>query len=167
MAAAVVLAVGAAAFLWGALQRDSALADVAVAHLAHEPYALASRAVVSGEEVRAMFERAGTPLVGAPRAVNYLQLCPLEDGQAVHMVVQEADGPVTVMYVAKRVEPARTVFERHGVKGRLVPMGDGTLVLLGGHDAAFDRLESEFRGAIGSRTIALGPPEPGAGAYAL
>ncbi|HET9485196.1 MAG TPA: DUF3379 family protein [Xanthomonadales bacterium] len=156
IAAGVVLAIGAATLFWSALQPAPALPDVAVAHLAHEPYALSSRAEVSGAELSAAFERAGAPLVGAPVAVNYLQLCPLEGGRrAVHMVVQDADGPVTVLYVVDHVEAARAVFERRGVKGRLVPMGDGTLVLLASDDGAFDRIEGEFRDAMGSEALAL------------
>lgn len=152
LAAALVLAVGVAAMGYLGWRDNRALPDAAVAHLSHEPYALAARAVVSADEITAMFSRAGVVLEGTPDEVNYLRLCRIGRNTAVHMVVQRDDGPVTVLFIPARHEQARSVFERAGLKGRTIPMGDGTLVLLASDDRSFDVLEHGWRSALGAGT---------------
>jgi anti-sigma factor RsiW len=148
IAAALLVAVGVFS-LWSVSTPATALPDLAVAHLAHEPYAFNARGTVSAEEVRALFRARGVVLAADPSTVNYLQLCKLGSAYTLHMVVQEADGPVTVYYVIGRREAERSVFERQGMKGRAIPLGEGTLVLLGVSDSAFDRLEQHWLATIG------------------
>jgi muconolactone delta-isomerase len=148
IAASLLVAVGVFS-LWSVSTPAAALADLAVAHLAHEPYAFNARGTVSTEEVRALFRARGVVLAADPNTVNYLQLCKLGNAYTVHMVVQEADGPVTIYYVIGRREAERSVFERQGMKGRSIPLGEGTLVMLGMSDRAFDRLEQHWIMAVG------------------
>ena len=70
----------------------------------------------------------------------------------MHLVVQEPSGPVTVYFLPKHRSDARKVWERDGVKGRTIPVGEGTLVLLGSHDDAFDQLEQAWQQALGAGT---------------
>lgn len=156
MAAMLLLAIGAAGGAYRTLHRE-AIADLAVAHLPHETFALSSRADILPDEVRAMFAAVGTPLAGAPGQVNYLHRCPVGRDTTVHMVVQRDEGPVTLIYFAKHVERERQSFERNNVVGRQVPMGDGTLILLASQDRSFDLLESTWRSAIvGSTSDSIG-----------
>ena len=149
LAAAVVLGIGVAVTSYIGWRDSRPLPDAAVAHLSHEPYALAARASVSAEEIAATFSRAGVVLEGRPAEVNYLQLCHIGRDVTVHMVVQRADGPVTILYIAGRQEEKRSVFARAGLKGRAIPMGDGTLVLLASDDRSFETLEHGWRSAQG------------------
>lgn len=147
IAAVLALAVAGGLF-WRAQRANQPLPDLAVAHLAHEPYALTSRAQVPLAQVRTMFAARGVPLPGDPGEVDYLNLCPIGRDAAVHMVVQTDRGPVTVYYVVGRHEPGRAVWQRDGVVGRSVPVADGTLVLLADHDDRFDALESRWTRAL-------------------
>ena len=159
LAAAVVLAVGMATTGFLAWRDSRPLPDAAVAHLSHEPYALSARARVTGDEIAATFARAGVALAGMPAEVNYLQLCHIGRDVTVHMVAQREDGPVTLLFVAGRREEGRSVFARDGLKGRAVPMGDGTLVLLASDDRSFDALENAWSSALGESTdLAYAPP---------
>ncbi len=148
MAAALALAVGAAGVLTLNPARD-ALAAEAVAHLSHEPYALSARAEIDAAQVRAMFAQRGVRLVADPGRVNYINHCPIAGDRGVHLVVQEAGGPVTVYFLPTRESEGRQVWERNGVKGRTIPVGQGTLILLASHDASFDALEQTWVGALG------------------
>ncbi len=148
LAAGFVLAFGAGAAWYAAMRPQAALADLAVEHLAHEPYALAARADVPSAEIAAAFRRAGAPLVAAPARVDYLQNCTLDGREAVHLVVQRPEGPVTLLFVVADTSGARTRFERGGLKGRAVPLPHGTLVLLASEDRSFDTLERDWRRAI-------------------
>lgn len=153
LAAVVVLGVGVAAISYLGWRDGRSLPDAAVAHMSHEPYALASRTVVSSEEVAATFVRAGVVLAGRPATVNYLRLCYIDGHEAVHMVVQREEGPVTVLFVADRPEQTRTVFARDGLKGRAIPLGQGTLVLLGSDDQSFDALEHGWHQTLGDGAL--------------
>ena len=105
------------------------------------------------------FRRAGAALAGEPARVDYVQNCDLGGRQTVHMVVQRPEGPVTVMYVAEGGPEAEAHFERHGLKGRLSPVGGGTLVLIASDERSFDVLEDEWRRSIaGSTEVAFVQP---------
>lgn len=147
IAAALVLAIGAAG-VFMMLRNARPLPDLAVAHLAHEPYALSSRARVPLAQLRTAFAHEGVALAADPGSVDYFNECSLGGEPMLHMVVQTAEGPVTVYYVPGRGEPARAVWEREGVMGRTVPAGGGTLVLLASHDTQFDALERRWRSAL-------------------
>jgi hypothetical protein len=158
MAAGLALALGAAT-LWTLTRPAQALPDLAVAHLAHEPYALSARASVATAQVRALFAERGAALSGDPGEVHYLNLCSLGRDPTVHMVVQRREGPVTVYVVLGRREPGRRVFEREGVKGRSVPVAQGTLMLVASDARGFDDLERRWTHALGMPVgEALGAP---------
>jgi len=155
IAAALVLAVGAGALGWrwyGA--RD--IAELAIAHLPHEPYALTAHAQVPADKVRAAFDRYGVRLANAPATVDYVQNCRVGTNHAVHMVMQRGEGPVTVMYFADRSEARAKRFEQNGLMGRAVPIGQGTLVLLAAHDQSFDSIEAAWRESLVGPESALG-----------
>lgn len=149
MAAVLALGIGVGS-LWVVSSPVQALPELAVGHLSHEPYALKATATVELAEIRARFAARDVGLVDDPGQVNYLNLCRLGRQRALHMVVQTADGPVTVYYVEGRVETGRSSWQRGGLMGRSVPARDGTLVLLADNDRAFDALERSWTRALGA-----------------
>ncbi len=159
IAAAVVLAVGGVGGATWLHYAGADLAELSVAHLPHEPMALSARARIRSEEVNAMFASVDAPLIGTPGEVNYLHRCRVGKDMTVHMVVQAAEGPVTLLYFVDRKATDRRSFERNGVVGRQVPMGSGTLMLMASQDHSFDALEQTWRGAIvGATHEAAGAP---------
>ena len=159
IAATVCVGIALAATLgWRLFTATASTTDLAVAHLAHEPFALSARAEVDGAEVRAMFASLGAPIAHSPGSVHYLNDCPLGGRMSVHMVMQRDSGPVTAMYVPKLHE-ARREFERAGVRGREAPIADGTLILLAADAREFDAIESQFHRAFaGGDGSAVGAP---------
>jgi hypothetical protein len=149
MAAVLALGVGVGS-MWVVSGPVQALPELAVGHLAHEPYALMATATVELAEIRAQFAARDVGLADDPGQVNYLNLCRLGRQRALHMVVQTADGPVTVYYVVGRVDEARSSWQRGGLMGRSVPARDGTLVLLADNDRAFDALERNWTRVLGA-----------------
>ena len=159
IAAAAVFAVALAATLgWRMFVANASLADLAIAHLAHEPFALSARGEIDDGAVRAMFAALGAPITRSPGHVHYLNDCRLGERLSLHMVMQRASGPVTAMYVPKRHEPRRD-FEGLGVRGREATIGDGTLILLAADAREFDAIESQFHLAFaGGDGSAFGAP---------
>lgn len=144
--AAAVLALGVSvlALYVATSPTAQALPDLAVAHLSHEPYALAAKARVPEARIDAVFAMRGVTLSGDPGEINYINPCPLGRARAIHMVVQRPEGPVTVYFVVDRVDE-RSSWSRGALKGRSVPLGSGTLVMVADQDASFDAIESQWR----------------------
>jgi hypothetical protein len=154
-AAALALAIGAGVALYGTSGPASALPELAVAHLSHEPFALSARARVAPSQLRALFASRGVRLAGDPEGVNYLMLCELDERTyAIHMVMQREEGPVTVYYVPGVREVERDDWRRKGMYGRSAPMGEGTLVLVSTSSASFDAIEMHWRELLEPRGVA-------------
>lgn len=154
-AAAIVLAVG---FIRreGALGRT--LPDLVVEHITgDERDALKLRDAVPAEQVDKAFADRGVHLASVPAGISYVHKCPVGDYRTVHMVMPRDDRAVTVIYVTRYRAPGVATFERGALRGREVPIADGTLVMVGESTSSFDSLEHAWRDAL------LGPAQTAAG----
>lgn len=73
------------------------LAREAIAHVVEEPQSLRVRQPVASQELGAALASQGLRLAGELGQVIYWQLCPMAEGQARHVVVATAHGPVTLL----------------------------------------------------------------------
>jgi uncharacterized protein DUF3379 len=154
-AAALVVAVGV-------LRRPgsvgASLPDLIVAHVTGEERdALNLRAPLPSAEIARAFADRGVTLASVPPDVSYVQKCPVGGYKTVHMVMPRDNEPVSVLYVTRYRAPGVTNFERDGLRGREVPIADGTLVMVAAHTAPFDGLEHAWRDAL------QGPAQTAAG----
>ncbi len=134
------------------------LPDLVVEHVnGEERGALDLREPVPASAVRSAFADRGVQLASVPDGISYVHKCPVGSYRTVHMVMPEGDQPVSVLYVTHYRVPGLTSFERGALRGREVPIADGTLVLLSQNTATFDSLEHVWRNAL------QGPAETAAG----
>jgi hypothetical protein len=145
-AAALVIAVGV-------VRRESAvgrpLPDLVIAHVnGEERSALQLRAPVPADQVASAFADRGVHLASVPDGISYVHKCPVGDYRTVHMVMPRNDQPISVVYITHYQAPGVTNFERGTLRGREVPIADGTLVMLSENAASFDSLEHAWRDAI-------------------
>ena len=143
LAALLVLAVGV-----GMRVEARPLSVQAVEHLRDEAQVLAATKPLAAEEVRDAFAQRGLSLRHVPDGIAFVGCCPMGRHLTVHMVMPQGDGPVTVIYVVDRKGGQREDFQRDGWRGRSVPLGNGTLILLARDSAPFDRVESAWREAL-------------------
>ena len=143
-AAALVLALGVV----GMRAEAKPLSVQAVEHLHSEEEVLALTAPVAAAEVTATFAKRGVTLKQVPDGISFVAPCPVGNHRSVHLVMPTADGPLTVIYVADQKIGAAADFERDGLRGRSLPLGNGTLILLAKSQAEFDRVEAMWRAAI-------------------
>lgn len=142
-AAALLLAVGV-----GVQIEARPLSTLAVNHLGHEAIALTSTRPVAPESVRKAFAQFGIALKDVPDSkITFVACCPVGRSKSVHLVMGGSD-PVTVLYVVDRAEAQREDFQRDGWRGRSVPLGKGTLVLLARDSDRFDAVETLWRDAL-------------------
>lgn len=144
LAATLVLAVG-----MGMRVEARPLSAQAVDHLHGEPEALKLTQAVPAASVRAAFAKRGIALRHDVSAeVVYVGCCPMGRHLTVHMVMPGNSGPVTVIYVVDDRVGQSEDFEREGWRGRSVPIGGGTLILLARDSGQFDGIEAEWRTAL-------------------
>jgi uncharacterized protein DUF3379 len=138
----------------------ASLPDLVVEHVnGEERSALQLREPVPSQLVERAFADRGVRLASVPAGISYVQKCPVGEYRIVHMVMPQGDQPVTVMYVTHYHAPGPESFERGALRGREVPIADGTLVMVAANDASFDALEHTWRDALeGPPQIAAGSP---------
>jgi len=158
IAAAIVLAFGAAS-LWRTSNKIDFPALVAD-HIRDEPESFASSEPMPVPAVLQYFDARHVRLAAAlPPGISYAAPCPMGPYKTVHMVMPQADGPVTVFYLAGDRMRERGNFHQAQWVGRNVPMGQGTLVLVAQNTKMFDALEQSWRHSIeGDVNSAVGAP---------
>jgi hypothetical protein len=158
IAAALLLALGAGS-LWQAHNKVDFPALVAD-HIRDEPESFASNEPMPVPAVLQYFDARHVHLAAAlPPGISYAAPCPMGPYKTVHMVMPEADGPVTVFYLAGDRMRDRGDFRQAQWVGRHVPMGEGTLVLVAQNGKMFDALEQSWRHSIeGDVNSAVGAP---------
>jgi len=144
LAASIVLAFGI-----GMRVRAEPLTSMAVDHLREEAATLTLTKPVAAQSVREAFATRGITLVDVPEGVSFVGCCPMGHHLTVHLVMRDNNQPITVIYVIDQRDEARADFQREGWRGRSVPLGSGTLILLAQDGTRFDEVEKTWRAAIG------------------
>ena len=152
VAATMVLAAGA----WFGLRTVdpvhavSPLSAEIIAHINHEPAALAvSARTVPEAEFGAVLQRGGASL-GAPIGrVSYAKLCPFRGRMVAHFVVQGEQGPVTVMLLPDEESSGPTTIDENGFKGTIVPLdGGGSMAVVGQPDEDLEVIRDRLLQAV-------------------
>ena len=108
------------------------------------------RVAVPSQDVIKMFAERGVTLAGVPAGVNYVHKCPAGPYRTVHMVMPQDGVAISVVYVVDAPPQSRVEFRRDETFGREVPIGGGTLVMLGSSRQGFDAIENAWKSALGS-----------------
>ena len=134
------------------------LSDLVVAHVnGPERGALRRTEPVASAAIARAFTARGVSLQSVPGGVSYVHECPVGRYRSVHMVMPESGAPVSVLYIVDHRVDALADFRQGALRGREVPVADGTLVLVAQTTARFDAIERSWRNAI------EGPPRVAAG----
>jgi hypothetical protein len=152
VAAALVLAFGLTLQFTGGPRElgPSALAAEVIGHMDHEPY---SRVVTDDAVPGAELGRVLAPAVsrldaGRVGLVTYAKTCPINGRDVPHLVVQGADGPVTLLLLAGEKLDAPVPLEGDGFHGVILPVGDGSIAIVGEKGHSVDDVTENIRGAL-------------------
>jgi hypothetical protein len=131
MAASALLAAVVGGGLWLAVPRSTLAADV-VTHMAEEPDAWSrTDTPVAPLKLAAILGESHVRLVSNAGLVSYANSCLFRGHQVPHLVVQTAQGPVTVMVLRHESVHSPMRFETQGYRGVIVPVpGHGSLAVL-------------------------------------
>ena len=128
LAASVVLAILLGGGFWF-LQPQPALAGEVLEHVRHEAASWDSREVLSASQLGDVLREAGVNF-DSSMPVIYAMACPFHGRRVPHLVVQTADGPLTVMLLAHEKVDGRREFSEGPYQGVLLPVGEGSVAVL-------------------------------------
>lgn len=149
VAASVLLAAFVAFRLLAPAPVYGSLAEEVLAHLDHEPAALRvtdvpvsdrrfARAVPAS---RARFDR-GAALV------TYAQSCVINGKDVPHLVIQGERGPVTILLMPDEKVDEVTPIDGNNVQGVIVPVGDGSIAILGDRDEPLGQIKETVLNSV-------------------
>jgi len=121
------------------------LGDEVLAHLDHEPAALR----VTDQPVSARrLERAVPAEVAVfepgKALVTYAQSCIINGKRVPHLVIQGEHGPVTILLMPEEAVTEMTPLEGQSVHGVIVPVGKGSIAIIGDREEALAPLQENL-----------------------
>jgi len=147
IAASLVAGVAVALLVIVAAPR-AAIAREVVSHVLHEPGATGSTAPLSPAAVAAVLDPSGMRLRDGAGSVSFAARC-VFDGQVVpHLVVQQPEGPVTVLVLAHRSVPRPVRFSEQGYAGVVLPAPRGAIAVVGQDVADLDAVAQQVFDAV-------------------
>ena len=147
LAASVAGVAVLAGLLWAGFPRQS-LASSVVAHMAEEPDAWGTTVALPEAEIASVISRSGVRLDGSLPEITYAHSCWFRGHFVPHLVVQTADGPVTILVLPEETVSSRVGFREGGYQGTLVPAGRGSIAVLARSAADVDAVASRALAAI-------------------
>ena len=144
LAASVLLAMLAVLSLW-LLRPSETLARDVVAHVREEPESWLARQQVDAQSIDTALRGAGVKLDITSDRISYAQSCWFRDHYVPHLVVQTAQGPVTVMILRNQHVSARRTFHEEGMSGVIVPAPQGSIALLTRGGANIDAVTAQLQ----------------------
>jgi len=129
LAASVLIAMVAVLGVW-LLRPSDTLAREVVAHVREEPDSWLARQHVDAQSIDQALRGAGVKLDITSDRITYAQSCWFRDHYVPHLVVQTAQGPVTVMILRNQRVSSRRSFHEDGMSGVIVPADQGSIAVL-------------------------------------
>lgn len=148
LAASVVAAVLVSIGVWRNSAPES-LGSELVAHVRHEPMSLMPVAQpVSAANVDLVLNRTGARVDASLGTVTYIETCPFRNRQVAHIVIEGSTGPVTLLLLPHIAVAQAETFEEDGFKGTIIPVGNGSVAIIGSETEPLDTVEELISSAV-------------------
>ncbi len=153
-AAAIMMAAVFGVYTYNESTSVDSLAAQIIEHMDHEPY---SRVVTDVPVNAGRLERVVPASVAnlSPRngLITYAESCEINGNKVPHLVVQGERGPVTIILLPDEKIEAAMPFQGGNVNGVLIPVGDGSIAIIGEESAeSMERIKQSFVDAASWRT---------------
>ena len=151
MAVAAVLVLGAfiGIRMLGNNVEYPSLADEIVAHLDHEPYALrVTDKPVSDRRLAKVVPASVATMNHDAGLITYAQTCVINGRKIPHLVVQGERGPVTILLLPDEMIDAATRIEGESINGILLPVGSGSVAIIGERDERLDNIQQNVVNSV-------------------
>jgi Protein of unknown function (DUF3379) len=129
LAASVLLATLAVLSVW-LLRPSDTLAREVVAHVQEEPESWLVGQHIDAQSIDEALRGAGVRLDITSDRISYAQSCWFRNRYVPHLVLQTAQGPVTVLILRNQRVSRRRTFHESGMSGVIVPAPQGSIAVL-------------------------------------
>ncbi len=125
---------------------DLSITDQIIAHMDHEPYSLVVTDVpVSDSRLNRIVPTSIANVSHDAGLITYAESCEINGNVVPHLVIQGERGPVTIILLPDEKTDAPTPFEGGGFSGLLVPVGEGSIAIIGEEGPEnLDRIREKF-----------------------
>lgn len=147
LAASLIAGILVAATLWVSYPAPT-LASEVIGHVAHEPDAWKARDPLGADAVKAVLASSGIRLRDGAVDVTFARRCFFELHWVPHLVVQTANGPVTVLVLTHRQVGAPVRIEEHGFTGVVLPAPRGSIAVVGRDISGLDDIARQVFEAV-------------------
>ena len=149
IAATMVLATSISVRMSGVFQNNNSLADEVLAHIDHEPGALRVTDVAIADDRLARAVPASLATYERGEAlITYAQPCVINGNTVPHLVIQGQYGPVTILLMPDEKVAEVTPLDGINVKGVILPVGDGSIAIVGDRDEPLEAIKKNVVNAV-------------------
>ncbi len=121
------------------------LNEEVLAHFDHEPSALQVTTVAVSEE---RFSSVVNPSIGTMDRnvglVTFANSCIINGKTVPHLVIQGEKGPITLLLMPEEMIDGAMTLDGKGVNGVILPMGDGSIAIIGEQDEPLNEIEQRI-----------------------
>ena len=149
LAASVMLAAVIGVRMFAVGVDNISLADEVLAHLDHEPAALVvSSTPVSDERLMRAVPASVARMDHSAGLITYAQSCEINGETVPHLVIQGELGPVTILLMPEEKIGAAQTFDGDNVHGVLLPVGNGSIAIIGVREEPLERIEKSVLSSV-------------------
>lgn len=153
LAASVFVAVALGLRIAGEDVPETPLGEQVLAHIDHEIFSMTVSDRAVGAERLARIVPATVANLGPDAGlVTYAQSCVINGHAVPHLVVQGEQGPVTILLMAEEKLDAPQRIEDEQLQGVILPVGDGSIAIVGRHGNDLERIEETMKNSVTWRT---------------
>ncbi len=147
VAATVMLAVSAImAFL--VKPHTSSLDKTVIAHIENEIDHLGDTGRVPQTRVVRLLGNVGVEVRRSFGVVRFASLCPIRKHRGGHLIIAGEKGPVTILLMPGEAIAERRTVESGGFRGIIVPMGHGSMAIVGEAGEPLEQIEQRLRAGL-------------------
>jgi len=115
-----------------------------MAHLDHEPGALTASGAVSEQRLANALKAGVAAMDTKGGVITYARTCVIHGHTVPHLVLQGALGPITLLLLPDEKIAKAVLLEGVGTEGVILPVGDGSIAIIGNRGEPLDNLKSQL-----------------------
>jgi len=128
-----------------ALHMESAVVEHIIAHTKDQPEIMAKEGPeLSDQQLHKIFKYVGATLNKPIDFMSYAGGCDVDGQKGLHIVLQEEDGPVTIIVLPHRQLGVMYSFNQKGFKGQIIPVKGAVVAIVGRTDKQLAMAQMHF-----------------------
>ena len=128
---------------------NATLAEQIIAHIDHEPYSFrVNDQAVSDRRLARVVPATIAAMDHSAGLITYAQSCIINGRVVPHLVIQGERGPVTILLMPEEKISAAQSFGDDNTHGVILPIGNGSIAIVGGTGERLDRIQERVRNSV-------------------